>query len=369
MNKRLLFLVIVSSMLLLVCSGGAFAAGVVSGTVVTAEGSQNYVDYTDIAGNTKATVYGPTLEATVMAIYGFAGIGAPVDGVRDPNVEIYYSYTITNNGNTTDVYSLSKSLAYSGIYGSGWTTAFYLDANNDGAPDGGVGATISSITLAEEQQTYFLLRVVPAADAGSGSSLTVTVTAETASRPAGLYTGADGNPYGGVALANDAVTTLVQAPTMLFTRVATVDAPNGFNQNSDDHYPVPGSVVTITMTYTNEGSGSAESCIILDRVPTGHQGGHVNAASLAEIAAVTAGQGTATGWVVFYTTEAGSTPSNPNYGDAGGWLILGTIESDANYWTKDTTPALPLTATFIKWEKAKVEPNESETLTWGYIIR
>jgi hypothetical protein len=356
----------------------ANAAGTASGVVITAEGYENYVDYTDIAGNAKATVYGPTLEATVLAIYGLnkAGPGAPVNQTTDPSVAVYYAYSITNAGNTTDSYALSSSIRYTGSYGAAWTVLFYLDADNNGVPDGGA---ISSISLAEDAATYFLLKVVPSATAGAVASGTVTITAETSGSPSGEYTGANGNIYGGPGFVNDETTTEVQAPTLVMTRTATADSPNDYRQTGDtvNWIPVPGSVVTITMTYSNEGTATAESSIIIDKVPAGHYAGHVNCppggGNIIHMILSALVQGTATGWTVSYTSEATLSSGQKLYGNTTGWVQLGTIESAANYWLSfpQSGPTdLSFEATYIKWEKATIEATEDgQTLTWGYIIR
>jgi len=369
MSKKILIFIISAAVGVLLFSGSAKAVGTSAGQIITAEGSENFIDYSDIAGNPKATVYGPTFETEVKSIYGFAFVD-PVDDDKttDPNVVVYYQYDLTNSGNTSDSYSLSYHVDYTGDYGSDWEIVFYLDADDNEIPDGG---PITSIDLAEDGVTHFLLAVTPEATAGSGALATVIVTAETSSDPAGQYTGANGNSYGGLALANDVTQTDVSAPTMTISRVSTSDAPSQYNQTNDVHNPIPGSVVTITMTYSNEGTSTAESAIIIDKVPSGHQAGHVDATStdVANVT-ITAANGTALGWEVYYTTEASLASGRRAFANKDGWVLLGTLEVSDPHWDKDSTPALPLTATFIKWEKPEVGPeDDGKTITWGYIVR
>jgi uncharacterized repeat protein (TIGR01451 family) len=374
MIKRLFILAIFVMVGGLLLGGVAVAADeTTAGTIITAEGSENYIDYEDIAGNPKATIYGPTLEAIVQSIYGLnTDIGTPADQSTDPTISVFYVYRVYNQGNTSDAYSLSSFVNYSAGAGSAWTIQFIQDDNQDGVHQGGEVTVITSLTIAEEGDNYFFLEVQPPADAGSGSTATILVTAETSATPVGAYTGANGDSYGGPAYENDVTITNVEAPTLSLTRVATVDAPTGFSQQSDEHYHVPGGIVTITMTYSNTGASTAESVIIIDKVPTGHQAGHINATT-SEVANmdVEASKGNATGWTVSYTiTTEALTAAQRGYGNTAVWVLLGTIEADSDFWTKDTGTALPLTASYIKWEKPAIQTDDdNETLTWGYIIR
>lgn len=378
MGKKLLILAVFSALCILVLGASAHAAGTASGVIITAESSENYVEYTDLAGNLKAPVYGPTLRVTVLSIYGLAktGPGTPDDQTTDPSVEVYYVYEITNSGNTTDSYALRESITYTGgNHGAEWTVQFYLDANTDGVPDGG---PIDSITLSEDAPMHFLLKVLPSATAESGSRGTVTVTAETAAGPAGEYTGANGDVYGGPAFVNDATNTDIQAPTVAFTRVATIDAPSGssgYTQGSAVN-PVPGSVVTITMTYSNEGTASSESNIIIDRVPAGHTIGHINCTGGGNLpnVAITPPAGTAIGWMLSYTTEATISSGRRAYGNTDGWVSLGEITNSTGWvsYMAIGTASTQITfeGTYLKWEKDTIASAEAgQTLTWGYIIR
>jgi hypothetical protein len=355
MVKRILFSIIFLSICVIIF-GGVAAADTIFGTVITSEGYDNYVDYNDIAGNPKATVYGQTLEATVLAIYGLAGPGIPSDLTTDPSVAVYYSYTITNMGNTTDVYSLSVGTINYGGSGNGvgyWTVA--IVGVSDDTP-------VGSLKIAEDGSASFRVKVTPHSDAQDGWTATVPVTALTLGTFAGPYVGANGTSYGGPASVSDSTITKVRSGVMTLTRVATVDANPSYSQTSNVHIPIPGSMVTIIMTYSNEGTASAESCIIIDKVPSGHQAGGVNVYDTP--------YGTATGWKVSYTTEATLSDAQRTY-EATGWVMLGTITGESDKWFYILYPPyLPLTATYIKWEKASMPTDDDTmTLTWGYIIR
>ena len=362
MYKRLLVLAFLSSIFILSLAAAAAAVttDTLAGTIITAEGTDNFVDYDDIAGNAKARVYGPTLEATVLSIYGLSGPLAPADQPGSPSNATYYTYRIYNEGNTTDAYSLSSAIAYAGISGDAWSVKFIQDNGQDGGRGSEDTIEVTSLTITEDSDKWFFVRVIPSANAGSGAGGTVTITAETSGTQFGQYTGGNGNTYGGPRFVNDVTTTLLSTATMVLTRTTTVGVDGSYTQSSDLHYPIPGAAVIITMTYSNEGGASAESCIIIDRVPLGHQGGVVNGVLV----------GNAAGWTVSYTTEAAITSAQRGYGDTTGWVMLGTVEGGSPGWVKNSSPAFPLTATYIKWEKASIDQNEdTKKLTWGYIIR
>jgi len=366
-------------------SHAAFTYGTKGAVVITALGSDNYVDYSGISGDPKEKVYSATQYVTVLNIYGLNGgeHGNVDTKATDPGNPVYYSYALTNYGNTGDSYALNATITYAGTgkHGGAWQFEFYLDANDDKIPD---GSAIGSITLNEESATHFLLKVTPSTTAESGARGTVTITAETSSSPSGEYMGANGNTYGGPGFVNDVSNTDILAPIITMTRTATIDSPADYIQPTGStgayHIPIPGSVVTITMTYSNVGTATSENNIIIDRVPPGHQAGHVNytgrSGSFLQNVYVSVPAGTAEGWTVSITTEATLSSAQRQYRNTTGWVQLGTILSSGDFWYSthgygygDTS--LTLETTYIKWEKATIEVGveDGSTLTWGYIIR
>lgn len=337
-----------------------------TGTAITADKTLCTLDYTDILGNPKPQVTPATdITVTVISEYGISGIGAPIDQSTAPNVTVYYTYVITNEGNASDTIHLSQSTSYGGG-GSNWTVQIVQQGDD---------TVISTIALAEDAQAVFRIKVTPSTEATYGQSATVTTTAETLLTPVGQYTGANGLNYGGAALENDATITTITGPALTLTRTSTVDSPTGHAAHSGatPHDPVPGAVITYTYTYTNAGDASAKSNVIVDKIPpTNTQACHVNATgSSVSNVTLTAAQSSATGWSVF-TSEA-SSPDRA-YGVYTGWTLIGTIDSTADYATASAGAGkffggIDVGSTFIKFEKLEVTASENKTLQWGVTIK
>jgi uncharacterized repeat protein (TIGR01451 family) len=336
----------------------------ITGTAITAAAANCTLDYTDIGGNAKPQIT-PTgdITVTVVAEYGISGIGAPLDQSTAPSAEVFYTYIITNEGNASDTIHLSQSTSYGGS-ATGWTVQIV---------EAGTSNVISTIALAEDADAVFRIRVVPSFEATYGQSVTVTTTAETLLTPVGQYTGANGLTYGGAALKNDVTITTITGPVLTLTRTATVDSPAGRGAGSTIHDVVPGAVITYTYTYSNTGNASADSNVIVDKIPpTYTQACHVNATGGAvSNVTLTAAQSSAVGWRVYTTSEA--TPSRA-YGNYTGWTFIGTIDSTADYATATTkagkfTEMVGTTEAFIKFEKYAVASGESNTLEWGVTIK
>ena len=354
-----------------------------SGTIITSEGYENYLDYKDAAFNPKATIYGDTIEATVLAIYGLSGPGTPVDQFTEPSVAVYYTYQIFNEGNESDTYSLSTSSAtYNGSYGDAWTFNIIRDDDQDGVANDSDTIT-DEVTISEDGSAYFFVKVTPSSNAGDGSWGEVTVTSTTSATPNGQYTGANANIYGGPAYVDDTSRTNIDAPSLVMSTSTLVDAPNTYTGGGANE-AVPGAVITYTITYTNEGNAEGRDAIIKQKIPLfgTSEAGHVNVTGTKtgdDLANVTiaAAQSTAVTtevyWHVYYSTFESPTPtgydgSNANHGN---WVLLGPITSDSvSQWWADSTPALPRATTrWLKWEVGTIEAGADKMLTFGVIIR
>ena len=101
MKKILLAIVfcVAGGLILFQGVAGAVTTDVPSGTIITAEGYENYIDYKDAALNVKATIYGTTIEAVVLSIYGLSLPSPPADQYTEPAVAVWYIYQIYNEGN------------------------------------------------------------------------------------------------------------------------------------------------------------------------------------------------------------------------------------------------------------------------------
>ena len=337
-----------------------------SGTVITADADECTLNYKDSGGISKPTVNPASdIETTVAAIYGLSGPGTPADqsssGYADPK---YYTYTLTNEGNASDNYNLTVESVSYGNGASGWTVRIW---------DIGREMMINQLTVAEDSTAQFVVQVIPASAAEENQYADVTIKAYTSETPVGEYTGSNGLTYGGSAEVSDiARTTISGAPTLTLTRTATVDAPADFS--GDAHAHVPGAVITYTYTYSNTGGGSAESNVIVDKIPTNTQAVQVNATEVSNVS-ITASQSSATGWTVF-TSEASSPGIGfRDYGATEDWTIIGTISAGSDYATNSSgagnfVKGIGTNTTYIKFEKSSIDPSEdSKTLMWGVTIK
>ena len=385
MKKILLAMILCLAGGLIIFQGVAAAqpntpTDVPAGTIITAEGYDVYINYKDTALNPKAPIYGTTLEATVLPIYGLSGPGTPADQYTEPSVGVYYQYLIYNEGNDSDVIKLNLGTAsYNGSYGDAWTFEIIRDDDQNGIADD-TDTVTDEVLLSEDGNAYFFVKVTPSANAGDGSSGTVQVTASSESTPAGEYIGANANIYGGPQYVTDESTTYLNAPVMTFTKTATVDAP-GTYISGGDHDAVPGAVITYTNTYSNEGNADASSLLIKEEIPIfgTTEAAHVNitdtiGAGNIDNVTISAPQSTAytytsAKWTAYYSTFESPSPSDYSGAGAthGDWVLLGILAGNGVFYHD---PTLPRTTTrWIKFENTTVEAGEYGTLTWGVVIR
>ena len=316
----------------------------------------NSFDYLNPNSTPEATVYSSTLEVLVTTeagLYGWTDID--LYQYTTPGVPVTWETIVTNEGNVGVTLSLTKEgLVYSPGAGP-WTCKFY---------NGSSWVDSVSQAIADNTGYAFKIRIVPSAvqtespDGSKARAHVFLTTGYPAPASGGTYTGVNSLTYASYTNADNNVTAEIQAPVMTLSRTSEVDAPITYTGNKND--PVPGSVITYTITYQNTGAGNASESIIIDKVPNDTQGYHVNMTGPKANVTIEASQGNATGWTAYYSTHV--SPSF-TYGVYTSWESLGTITTTQNW---------PLTneAKFVKWEKATVTPSEgSKTLTWGVTIK
>lgn len=363
--KKAIFLGIAFALFLVPVA--AYAAGTASTSVITAEGISCTLNYTDTGGSSKATVSAEAnIETTVVAEYGLNAFAALPDQNTTPTQPVTYAYAFTNEGNASDTYEVSVKVVYlgpGGFNGAGWTVEVTANGTSVLKDISSGTHTYTYITAeSEDGSLLYTVKVSPSTDqllSPNGASCEVTFSATTERTPAGQYTGANGNGYGGASSTSDDTITYINTSVMALTKIATVDSPTGGGFSGDPHAAVPGAVITYTIFATNEGSATAESVIIVDKVPTLYtQGCHIgiNGALPNGKATITAGSPAATNWNAYYTTT-GTPPFT--YGSGNGTTWIATDEGktiDAN-------------STYVKWEKATVEATTGGTFTWGVMIK
>ncbi|MEW6103195.1 MAG: hypothetical protein AB1630_05180 [bacterium] len=194
-----------------------------------------------------------SLIASVGRTYG-AGLDDPGNKVGAPGAELWYLYSIENKGNASDVFSLSLGTpVYTGSPGNPWTFQIW----NQGKIN-----QISTITVAEDGIGQFYVKVIISTNAQNGATGAVevkgTTTNDGPSYTVGNWT------YGGADSVSDWGTSSIAAAIMKVSKSLTYGTPSGYTGSNQF---VPGGTITYTITYWNEGAGTATNVSVSDRIP------------------------------------------------------------------------------------------------------
>jgi len=208
-----------------------------AGTVI---GNQATATYND-AGGTPRTATSNLVQTTVSQVKSFQ-LAANGSRTAAPGQTVYYPHTITNTGNGADTYTLnaptSTNFAAAGA-GHG-SMAYYLDANGDGVPDNATPINTSGAIPAAGVFRFVAAGTVPAAAAsGNSADLVVSVSDTT---PA-TQTNTD--------------TTTVANSVITVTKALSSNSGPG------------GVALTVTLSYVNSGSATANNVQMTDTLPAG----------------------------------------------------------------------------------------------------
>ena len=358
------------------------------GTVITAEATNQTLNYTDINGNPKPEVNpADDIEVTVLPVYGFSTADLPDMGVRVSQM-VTNEMFVTNEGNASDQYDLSFYCDFSAAGTGTWTVDIRRSSDDSlvasltsGSPH---GSTTESV--AEDADYGFYHEITAPSDGTYDAYVVVYSTSETSSTPTGEYTGANGLTYAGLGIFTSQTSYEVYKPLFTMTRISTVDAPKAsVGYGGGIHDAVPGAIITYQITYRNLGDGTAESVVLVDKIPDNTHLAHINydlnddtdnvditkvQCSMLDVA----GDGK---WTVWY-----STLDSPNkaYGNTSDWTLMGTLETtDTKFPGGSATyslaaPASPETnAKWVKWENSSIQTtptiNGDPQMTWGVTIR
>ncbi len=220
-----------------VVSNNAIAMGTPAGTVVS---SRSKVVYTTAGGTTSDTLFSNTVSFTVAQI---AAVNrAPQTNATttsSDSVNVDYALTITNSGNGTDNFNLTKSSS------KGWTVTFYHDANGDGILEAGeiaAGAITATGSLPEDSTYKIIVNIfVPHNPALNGQIDTTIVTA------------------------TSVFDNTKTASSTFMTTVNTVNFSNiGSGLTVNNASPSAGQNVTYTFALTNNGTVAATGVTFSD---------------------------------------------------------------------------------------------------------
>ena len=163
------------------------------------------------------------------------------------NALVSLSHTLTNTGNGTDTFTLTVTDVANGT-GAGKddydfsNIKIYLDANNDGIPD---GAPITSVTLTAGQSVNLIVEGTTDATAAVGKKGQWDLEGTSGATPAFTVTNTDT-----VTIINGAVVTLKKSAS-----INTVDATKDADADR---------TVTYTLIYQNTGNSTATNVLVTD---------------------------------------------------------------------------------------------------------
>lgn len=285
-TRHLLYSAIAVLFALLISGTKAGAVPTASGTVIT-----NFA--TMSASNFSAT-QSPTVYATVTAVFGLATSTYvdPTDSTVAPGGYRDYTFSVENSANDSDFIQINLGTqTLDGNFGTAASWAVMVD--DDGVFTDGLMWNSASTTastagdfaystspIAPGAFATYTLRVYAASDALDGATLSVPVTFTTTSTPAGAYYSPyNDTSYGGLAtvtrLAGSGgdtakLYTTLSGPILALTKSALVTAPAAYvalGGGATGTDPVPGAVIEYTLSFTNSGSGQADTVVITDEIP------------------------------------------------------------------------------------------------------
>ena len=296
-------------------AGPAFAAGTPAGTKIDNVATATY----ELPGGDEETIGSNTVSLTVDELLDVTVASADTgDLAATPSAtNQVMKFTLTNAGNGSEAFTLGTRANLGGDDFDPNVTSIVIDANGNGAYDAGVDtvyvAGSNDPVLAPDQSiAVFVLASIPSS-AGNGDKgrIELTAVANTGSgTPGTSFAGAGqggGNAVVGATGADseDDGTFAIASATISFVKTAAVaDAFGGTS-------PLPGAVVTYSLTATVNGSGSLGNVRVADAVPAGttYQSGTITleGAALTDAADADAGAFTGTGISVgLGTLAAGS---------------------------------------------------------------
>ncbi|MCP1170317.1 hypothetical protein NHG85_17570, partial [Limimaricola sp. ASW11-118] len=215
----------------------AFAAPE-AGSVI---GNQAVASYVNAAGDT-VTVTSNKVETLVQQVAG-ATLTADITETVAPGGKAFLPHVIVNEGNGADIFDLSIAEGAGALDFASIT--IYADADMDGVADSATPIT-QTPTLAPGERFGFVIDATARADAASGATETLTVTAASQLDPSVSQSNTDQ-----LTVSSDAIMELVKS--------MTVDRSGG-NPDIVD----PGDRVEITLTYTNTGLAPSSSYAVED---------------------------------------------------------------------------------------------------------
>lgn len=297
------FCLILTCLLALLASQTARAVGTAGGTAVDNFAVVDYqvggVNQAQISSDTASFLVDNMVDLTVTTVDGAAVIVIPGDTMQ------VLTYTLTNNGNTTQDYSFTAAPGTGTFYGvtdnfDAANVFVYVDANNNGVYDPLVDVDgYADELMADSTVTVFIVADIPVTQL-DGDGAIYDLVAQTAQGGAPGSQGADilnddngntspgGTPndipddpatiqivfadgagsvdgvYDGQFSSRDVYAVVSAFLTVIKNSVVTSDPFNG----GSNPKAIPGATILYTIDVANSGAADADSVILSDQIPT-----------------------------------------------------------------------------------------------------
>jgi uncharacterized repeat protein (TIGR01451 family) len=291
--RRALFTILAALAVWPAGAPAAMAAGTASGSQIdnyaTVDYQVNSIAQTTVSSDTASFVVDNKIDVTVTTLDGSAVSVVPGSSDR------YLSFSVTNDGNTVQDFSLSAAAATGTVFGvtdnfDADSVAVFVDANGNGSYDPGTDtATFIDELEPDSTATVFIVGDIPLARVNGDGALYDLVAQTAAGGAAGQ--GADITSDDGAEADSAMVVQTVFCDT---TGTATGDAARDGKHSSRSAYEVstadltvtktsvvvsdpvngstnpkavPGATMRYTITVTNDGDEDASTVTIVDAIP------------------------------------------------------------------------------------------------------
>ncbi|MFM5916581.1 MAG: hypothetical protein ACKOOL_03495 [Novosphingobium sp.] len=293
--------------------GAAHATGVSAGTLI-----QNTASATYTSGASGGTVTSNTVSIKVDELLNVAVAGLTTTPAVAGQTNAVLEYSITNTGNGPEAYKLTADPAVPGNAFDAVVQSIVVDTNGNGVYDPGVdqvlapGANTPVIAADGSLKVFVIVSLPASATDGQTSQVKLTADAATGTGTPGTVFAGQGDGGGDAVVGSTGASS--SANDNLIASLATISLAKSavINDQFGGHQPVPGAVVTYTLTATVSGTGQAAGVHIIDAIPTGttYEPGTLtlDTAALTDANDVDAGQASASGVDVnLGTVNGGST--------------------------------------------------------------
>ncbi len=232
------------------------------------------VDFT--MNSVSESVVSNTTSFRVDEIISFSLVSNNPSGVlvQSPESNAVLSYTLSNQGNGDESFSISISQSVSDDFDPS-TSAIYLDSNGNGIYDDGVDTLYSPtvndpLVAMNDTLVLFVLSSIQASlNPADESEINLTATSKTGAGPSGTaYNGqGDGGVDALMGLQGGAITALgkfiVGSASASLVKSQSILDPNG------DNFPIQNAIITYTLELNVTGSGNLTSVNLSDLIPVG----------------------------------------------------------------------------------------------------